>query len=526
MISGNESPAAARVFVLITDPDDFSKKKLIRLKGFTNVTSTLSIDGVGGASVVLPNMDLKYLRARKKPDYDGMPSAVETMLLHYQTNAPNATISDTVNALLEGKYFDVWFSPQDLIWIDYRGRDGLWYPGFSGIITSSSESIVPGMSPTVTLQAKDYRRILQYCPVVWGARNLSGKAKFDSFLTDKQEQFLSSGTKLSEMSISKLFQYVLNTVEKLLHVETGEVNPFFSNSFWLENESSFPEQRDLVKSEQFSKTRQYINPPEEAYLKSPLATAWYDAMFYSEETENIAYKSMIRSKFGLYNTEFDFAGTILNKIAQASQSFVYVDAEGNIRHEYPRYGDLPTDSIDIGDVDDSGLTNHGANYYVAEGDASFLKFAMTDDETMVVANRVTFTAGVHYLTLAETPTQTALTAISQSDEKTMLKYGLRNASFSDVYLNEVPKMEAIQSYADALRSQLNSASRSFSVDLRQRPELQLNRTMVFLDRMAVGLITSMTDTFSPTAGHTRHVNCKFVYKVGDPNKPVYPWIEV
>lgn len=521
MIKGTGAPPGARVFVLLTDPDDYTKKRMVQVTGFDRVSSAVSVDGVSSASVSLPNKDLRYMRSAKPKQSDADSEDVVRMLHYYKHNATTALAKEVADGIAAGYKPEPWFSPQDLIWIDYRGRDGNWYPGFTGLITSCADSVTPNAQASLVLQAKDYRRVLQYSPIVWGLNNIGGYKDWNTLLTEWQDQDISLANSLSKFPLADILKLIIDRINKMWKIATP---PFFEYDFWV----SPPAERDLKLSECIfapngvNVGRSAGSPKVADYYHSPLAGAYFDQIF---KIGNSVYQQLLRNRFEFNTIEFEPAMTILSKIAGATYSFIYVDQMGNLRHEYPRYEYLPTDSQDPLDVDESGMAHHARNYYIGQGDASFLKYSGTVDEQMMSVTRVIAASKQHFLTQPKIIQDIALTGIDQADAPIMLKYGLRDVAVSDFFLSSVPEnmRDVLVAYAKAIRIHLNAGNLMFNIDLDQRPDLMLNRTLVFLDRRRAGLITTMTDTYTPTSGHIRNVTCKFAYHIGDPNRPRYPW---
>jgi len=505
MINGSAKPASARVFICITDPNDYTRKNVVQVTGFNKITSTVTMDGIGTATIAFSNYQDRYFKAVNVTGSQPILEHARKALEWYRSNASRSESIDAVNAILDNRSFHPWFGVQDLIWIDYLGSDGVWYPGFTGIITGWSDVHKPEMHPAFTINAKDFRRVMQYSPVVYGLNNISGTFKFDTLLTKWQEQYLSLATILSTVSVADAFKLILSRLSDLWQVASP---PFFANDFWPKE----PVERNLAGSESLLRIGLYTDP---------IANAYYDGIFSGSNT---VYQQMMRSKFDFTTVEMESALSILNKIAQATFSYVFCDQLGNLRHEYPRYDTLPSDSPNLDAVDESGLSHHGLNYYIGSSDASFMGYSSSFDESSIAATRVTTVAKQHFLQGVVKPVQdTAYTGIDQASEAEMLKYGLRDMTMSDFYLNTAPNQQVVDAYAKSIRSHLNAQGSTFSLDLNRRPDLQLNRTIVFVDRGRVGLITSMTDSYTPNNGHTRSVTCKFAYYLGSGEVVDYPW---
>ena len=68
MRGGLRHQPEARVTILLTNPAKFSEKELVRFTAFQQVTSSLSLNGIGSATVAFPNKNLTFFKGIQRPD--------------------------------------------------------------------------------------------------------------------------------------------------------------------------------------------------------------------------------------------------------------------------------------------------------------------------------------------------------------------------------------------------------------------------------------------------------------------------
>ena len=529
------------MFVLMINPDDYTEKTFVRYTGFDQVSSNLSINGVGSATVNFPNKDLMYLKGVNWPGWASAKLAEITVLKDAFVKFENE--SSAFNVQVPNSYFRnnkllvPRIAPFDLIWIDYRGRNGQWYAGFSGVVTGYKETIRPGVTPGFAIMAKDFRRLLQFTPIVTGLNNLAEVSNLNNILTNFQEGSpVIENVFATKSNPAEIIQEVLATVNAMLRMSAGggvgEEGPTLNPPFW--EVDIFGEFTKYVYGpptwfDPFH-GRDIENPTQGEYYKSPLGNAYYDSIFNLDQPS--VYKFLIRAQLGMYTIDTQNALNILSQIAQATLSFIYLDQAGNLRYEYPRYATIPSLENDYkapgladGTPDNQTLWN-GINYWINSRDEMFLNYSGGEDESEIVATRVIATQNHALLQQqAEALNVQAYNGYATAPELDLLKYGLRDARVSPFYARGSFLTKAVMDlYAQALMTYLNSQAKSFVVTLKQRPDTMLNRSMVFADRARVGLITAITDTFSESGGHTRSHTCQYARYLGEPIE--YPWTNV
>lgn len=523
----------ARIVVLTTDPNDYSSKKMYRFDGYDQVTSSLSVDGVGSATVTFSNVNMRYMRgigwpkwATEKADEISILKSVAQEFAYHSSDRLLDGMADMYN--LDQLVYP-WLNAQDFIWIDYLGRDGVWYPGFSGIVTGYKETHRARGTSVLTISAKDYRRMLQYSPIVTGI-NLPAQSdgvlqEFSTIQTDVQSGAADKTNIFAGRDSVGVLSEVVKTVNKIWNIEGESYKGFFRyyGSGTAQDLILFEDPVAASATEHFTilGKRMTKAPKDQEYYNTPLARSYYDPAFSNQNSA--IYQLILRSQLSNYAVDMATAHAILGQIAQATMSYMYIDQLGNLRHEAPRYGGFPSTDTAIDAVDSDGVPFHGKNYFISSRDASYLDYSGGEDESEVVATRVTSPVAIYSLSarVSENLQNMRLTGISNASEEDMLRYGRRDATVQPFFMKKDLGKEVLDAYAEAARIMLNSKSRMFTVNLRQRPDLLLNRTVVYVDRARVGLITDINDVCNPKTGHTRTLTCRYARLVGQPLR--YPF---
>lgn len=523
----------------MTNPDDYTEKTFVQYKGFDQISSNLTINGVGSATVNFPNKDLMYLKSVNRPAWADAKHdevlALKEAFLKFETESSAFNVQVPKSLFQSDKILFPRIAPFDLIWIDYRGRDGHWYAGFSGVVTGYKENIRPGVTPGFSIMAKDLRRLLQFTPIVTGLNNLAGVASLENILLNFQDGSPAvENIFATNPNPAAIINDVIGVVNQMLRMSVDTVGAAGPNQpvppFWEVDIFNYfaPYTYENAISPEFDPFtgRDSNNPEEGAYYRNPLGNAFYDSIF--KIGEQSVYQFIIRSKLGMYTIDTQNALNILSQVAQATLSFVYVDQAGILRYEYPRYATIPSLETDykapglLDGAPDNQTQWNAINYWISSRDEMFVNYGGGEDESETVATRVIATQNQVLLQqMAEDINVQAFNGYATAPELDLVKFGLRDARVSPFYTKNMIGQDIMNAYAKSLMMYLNSQAKSFVVTLKQRPDTMLNRSMVFADRGRVGLITAISDTFSESGGHTRTHTCQYARYLGEAIE--YPW---
>ena len=555
MSQGHGHRPDVRVTMLFTDPNDYAQKKLMRFKGFVQVKSSISMNGPGSASVTLNNKSLKYFQSIVWPDSASERTCeiedLKSVVKYWARMITEKYVQDVYQALSEGKLIYPYINAMDFIWIDYKGRDGTWYPGFTGVVTGFGDTDRAGQTPQYTINAKGLDHLLRTAPIVYGLANLGNIEQLGSDLINWQDQSLATQHIFQNRNPGSIFAEVLTVVNQLLNLKVDQYESFYKyrgpdgtkneNLILFDSPAEYlyePDEFAIFTGLTGTVNDRSINDPDGlAYYKNPMGKAYYDSVYSLNAG---IYQMILRNQFNLTAVDVETAQGILNKIAQTTMSFVYVDQTGTMRYEYPRYATYPSieesqpalgriynpDHPKVSDADPE-TPYHAWNYWISREDASFISYVGGEDESQVVATRATVR---QQMSIANADLKDdviaamLLTGYDNAPPLEMVKYGLREVAIPSYFLDSTLPQEVLNAYAKAARIQLNVAAKTFSIDLDQRPDLMLNRTFVYVDRGRIGLITDISDSYSPSTGHVRTLTCKYARYMGEPI--AYPWKDI
>lgn len=198
---------SASVFLQDIDNQGRAGRQVRELKGWTVVNTTVSTISPGTASITLSNLHDRYYRNRyqrnigqgEKADQD------KTSTTAYLNDVLGRTVDyiKYLNPTRRAKFFGkgdfarqnaalnyiayvrdllAYNGPKqgadqlpgdavDLgvlqrVFVDYKGRDGQIYAGFTGVLSNIIDNMTPGEQPTVTLVCKDFWRLFQFSEVI------------------------------------------------------------------------------------------------------------------------------------------------------------------------------------------------------------------------------------------------------------------------------------------------------------------------------------------------------------------------
>lgn len=603
----------ARIFALIDDVRPTSskthpQKRFYKFNGFVSVTSTITVEGSGTASVELNDIDLQYwklvpftdLMTRKWGDelvYDSRLSkeqlindlgrtplslslmnkdeieSFKNILKFYGEQHPALK---TTLALADGDNGGLLipaFQPQNLIWVEYLDRDGNWVKKFSGIITGVTDSSKPGETPRITLNCTTYNRLLQYSQIVTGLKNIGKSNAAEIISVSGQTPTISTigryaGKKFSEIvvdvfrtannfflkqneseddyryfKVKDIFgfgedriktSYYDQSTNSVVHIidpqdstgiqQIGEMGYAISSDKFRQKKTSFQEEINIYDyypgSEVVYEDKQVNNYEGKEWIEVIMADEYFD--------DKRPYQNLVRSHLGLFNTDKMTPWEILEEIRKTVLCYIYCDGDGTIKIERPYYdiflGTTEETPPDFRVTDE----NHkeGIRYVITSKDLSFIGYNHSESETQIVT-RVEMQGQQDFVNnLGADVTTMTLQGFANSSYKVISKYGERIVSlkaipnqgfgFSDF------KNEILNSYCFCQKLLLSTESESITVTLIQRPDLQLNRPMIFLDKGLSFLIHTLTESFSPKEGiHYTTVKGKFVRHVGF--QLINPW---
>ena len=475
------------------------------------------------------------------------------------------------------------FQPMSRIWIDMMGRDRIWYGVFTGIVTSYNDSWTEGGArPMLDIVASDARRWLTLSPLQTGFQFLLPEQKTPADeLLESDPELLGTALTLQNLlgdleknSPSDIMSLVVRAVQYMFGVgedirkqrnedPNSDLNTqptFYREDFWKGSTgkqgffNARPALREgddgqLVQDDLSLLRYQSLTPSdtydEDTFSANPLFTrvakviqesyrnpkSFQVGGVLTEKTPASAYRVLVREQFQLFEKQYEVGMEILNKIAQVVMGYSFVDGMGNLLLEVPLFNEEPDYSSPSYGIRDNSR-HHGFNYVI--GGESFISHTLSESEEPIL----TFASvkrGYPYILNSAFGTDgiieaSYLTGYAKASRKDFRRYGLRQHLGQTVFWNASPQgkqliapdiLKLLYMYAEAIRVRNSAHARSARFTFLQRPDFQLNRTVVYPRREVVGLITEVVNTITAGGTHTTTLNCEYVRPIG--KRIIQPW---
>lgn len=458
------------------------------------------------------------------------------------------------------------FSLQNLVWIEYLSKDGDWIRKFTGVLTSISEGTKPDQTPEVTLHFQTFDRFLEYSQIVTGLKNLGSARATDIISTQGQNATISSVGRYSGKKFSEIVVDVFRITNNFFlrqSEETGDYRYYkVKDIFGFGQDLNTMIYDEITKTYKYSKTdstsnelqigeRGYpINSPKFSQKKIPFDQPIQISDYYpgidliltdstSQEQVNRVesrelceivmadeyyndtrpYQNLVRSHLGLFNTDKMTPKEILNEIKKTVLCYIYCDGDGTIKIERPYY------DIHLG-LNEPLPPDFDTRYVISTKDVSFLGYDHEISESKIVT-RVEMQGQQDFVNdLGSDVNALIMKGFSNSSYKVISKFGERIVSLKAIpnqgFKMSEFKTDILNSYCFCQKLLFNTDSETLTFSLKQRPDLQLNRPMMFLDRGLTFLIYSLSESFNPKEGvHYTTVRGKYVRPVGF--RLINPW---
>lgn len=551
----------------VTIYDPVNRKVYNDFSSFHSITTQVGVGGGGSeaAIVYVDPMSMKFFSGENKKDLqDKSVDEVNWFksLLKAETYVSSPSdpyyrtfYNQLIKAAKDNKFDSAHFIEYNveemwICWIDYWGYDPRtdnmgWFAGFTGIITGFTETINRGETIQFKIRVSDFRRILNITPMFADRAKLREEAKQKEY-EKIPPKFLEFYKKISDLGetgfwqrfkgksnydiVSDLLRWVnlymirptqnFDDSARLFPDYYGIIpkdfqtrnNIFYDRSFWYvpsDKKEAYYYGLDMRRP-----TKDVIDIDDLMALdfqgrKRSWSSLKVDETLFDDDVVPIQ-KALITFT-SLFQANWETPWSIMEKIAKATMSLLYLDAKGNLIHSFPLYDELPDASWDHPEKD------HGPNY-IFYPEADGLK---TLELTRSEKPRVTmFGVDAGFKSPIEISQDAASAGLRWGsywdNDYNFKKYGYRpfygSKLFTDRMGSEVHN--ALDKYSQAGLRRMNLLCDTGTIICDNRPDLQPGRTIVIPQRQMVYFLESVTQSFQRGVRLTTTLNFSWGRKIG------------
>lgn len=586
----------ARVYVLLDglQPFDNSKlhgpKKLYQITKYTQVSSTVSVKG-SNASVVLNDTNNTFIKYAPLNFLYTSFFAGDAQLTENRTNEEELNLFERIldtygesqspylqalsKFIKDRGFLTSAITPMNLLFIQYLGRDGYWYSGFTGLITSITASADPRTPTRLRINAKGLERLFELSYVVTGQKNLVDLENVNQPSISNQVSTLAFTDKYGALKASEVLKNVITTVNdfflgdnivkrdvngaitadyryfkvrrlfgygKDLPTESTSSNPKISQSGEegyevtdIDNTIQYKVGNNYRYKGRFENKRYHYDDnisSMDLYPGLELDTVinqgiteerdWLEVAFTKEFHNDVSpFQNVIRNNLQLFQIDKKTPKQVLDSVRRATFAYIYCDADGTLKMERPYFDTFVGGRSDgtNNKLEDAPIDYDG-RYVMTTQDASYLNHTFFFDETSYVTR--TIIQQKRNLIQVGADFETFFQGKSESTAKTIAKYGERELVLDAIISNGFSKgADVASSYAKASKTMLNSQAKRISLQLDQRPDLQVNRNLVFLDLAMCFVIESISTSYVPKMAMTHNIEGAYTRYVGE--RIINPW---
>lgn len=469
---------------------------------------------------------------------------------------------------------------QNIIRIEHLGRDGKWYRTFKGIVNSINIKKQKNDTPTFTINAITPNRFFDLSYIVTGLNNIGKGYTSEIESLKNQKGSLAFTNKFNDMNAGQIIVQALKDCndfflkqnipnikdkdiddldyryfkvsgifgfgKKISQKESSDGTSNENIKIQYEGEKGYP-----INSEKFlPKTNKIgekiavrdIYPGHEVYYKGKPANIdipldsnyWLDLIMADEFFQDTRpFQNLLRTNLSLFTVDKMTVKEVLEVVKNTALCYIYFNGNGDLLVERPYFdmnliGQTPYEDnkIDPDNQIDPKPLDYDGRYIISEQDRSFLSYSNSKSESAIVTRTYIEVKPDWLPGLPPELATMTYSGKSESSPKTIGKFGDRmvvlNSIVSPEFIYSSKARQILNSYCWSEKIRLSSKANNFSFELDQRPDLQLNRNMLFLDRGVYGLTKriSHTDVRAENRLNTE-VNLNYVRYVG--YQYINPW---
>jgi len=460
------------------------------------------------------------------------------------------------------------------VWIDFRDRNDEWVAGFTGYISSILPVFTPGQMSTLTLGCKGMSAILQRSEIViTEALEPKGQPfRKGEFASPGWEELTNS---LAGLDGDQIIEKVVTLARDIYSYNTpGAVargkqqgDYFYQEKLWSLAGDEYPAGSGIVLPNNIGYGDRYVayNPSRSWSSRSSVASMIgkliIDPEIGGADSSNYkVFQQAIQTAFQLYKNKSMYAYNICQEAAEIVGYEFFEDAKGNLVFQSPKYDKLPrfdSENEEIGgprqvtlssptfDVDGqqiglrftenySNVPFHGRDYIIDDIGLKTRRYTYTEDG---VVTHVTAHATIEWMNITDEIINAECFAGSTSypeiaklnrelaDQIIRLnkRYGVRRHELNPMITGGISNKELLNRFALQQLVKINSGAVLGSIDMNQRPDICIGRTVFLVEDQKLAYVIGTTNTCNRSSQQPHGTTLSLAY-IHHPSQLVgVPW---
>lgn len=454
-------------------------------------------------------------------------------------------------------------TPQNLIWIHYMGRDGYWYAGFTGVINNIQISESKNKTPVFTVNARtpdiffENSQIAIRKALTFGtakeqlktipSENLAFTNEFAGQITsevivntldkvnkfflydkesDKEKDEFGNVIDYRYYKVRKLFGFGEDTGDTTAGSGTTRVtqagekgysvdHKLFENKKWYYDDTLNIETDFYNGTEIRKRNGTQVNSVEKDWLPVVM-----DNFFYDDGDKVKPFQNLVATNIQLFTVDKMTAKEVLDTVKKTVFCQMYFRGDGAFVIERP-YFDIHLGMLDSSIERNELPPDYDLRYLITKQDKSYLSHSYSEDSSKLVTRTEMEVQPDWYKLAPQISAPIKNIGRSEASWKTTFKFGEKQVQLNSIVSPKYAqagtelKDKIFSSYCYAMRMILSSDYRSLTLELDQRPDIQLNRNMLFMDLGLYFVTKEIIQTFNPQQHALRtSVTGQYVRPVG------------
>jgi len=281
-----------------------------------------------------------------------------------------------------------------------------------------------------------------------------------------------------------------------------------------EGERGYPNNHEKFRNKKWHYTdkidiaKDFYNGKELIVKGSPVVSAeedWrevvMDEFFYDDGDRVKPFQNLIATSLDLFTVDKMTAKDVLDTVRKTVLAYIYFEGDGNLRVERP-YFDIHLGMLDNAELSQELPPDYDTRYLITKKDRSYRSHSYSENASGLVT-RTELVIKPDWIQLSSDIDALEFSGKSESSWQTTFKFGEKQVQLNSIVSPKFAlgdgevKAKILRSYCYAMRMLMSSDYRNISLQLDQRPDLQLNRNMLFLDLGLYFVTKEISHSYSP-----------------------------